>query len=416
MILVVLRELSVSEFNFFINNYPHTSIYQTEQYANAMEKQKFTSIYYGLEEDKKLYGASLILIEKRQGFKYAYAPRGFLIDYTEKDLLKQFVSFIKKDLGKKGVIAIKINPAIIKEIYNPQTAGITPSDESDSIFHTLTSMGFYHLGYNNFFEAFKPRFESILDINLSVEQLFNNLEQESKNKIADADNSGLKVFQSTTFNPKYLFLDDEHNKDEINFYQDMFYSFQDKINFFYIKLDTAEHLRKVQMKYQIQSDISNEANARVFETRGSDNTNEINTKLQEESKLNDIKNELVYATNLLRDIPQGIIVGSCITIKHKNTVYLLIDKYDQQYERLNAKYLLIWKLIEKYTNEGFTKFNLGGITNFSLEDNPYKELNDFKLSFGSMGYEYLGDFELITNKPLYVMYQNSSPFRNMLKK
>jgi lipid II:glycine glycyltransferase (peptidoglycan interpeptide bridge formation enzyme) len=413
---VNLRELSVSEFNFFVSNYPKYSIYQTEQYANAMEKQKYTSIYYGLEEDKKLYGATLVLIEKRHGFKYAYAPRGFLLDYTDKDMLKQFTNLIKKDLGKKGVIAIKINPAVIKETYNPQTASITSSNESETIFHSLTSIGFYHLGYNNFFEALKPRFEAILDTNIAVEQLFNNIEQETKEKISDADTSGLQVFQSTTFNPSYLFLNENQNKDEINFYQEMFYSFQDNLNFFYIKLDTAEHLKKIQMKYQIQADISNEANAKVFETRGSDNTNEINNKLQEESKLNDIKNELVYATNLLRDFPQGIIVGACITIKQKDTVYLLVDNYDPNYERLNAKYLLIWKLIEKYTNEGLTKFNLGGITNFSLEDNPYKELNDFKLSFGSIGYEYLGDFELITNKPLYVMYQNSSPFRNMLKK
>ena len=410
---MILRELSASQFNTFINNYPNDSIYQTEQYANAMDKSKFTSIYYGLEENNKLYGATLVLIEKRYGFKYAYAPRGFLIDYTNEELLKQFTNLIKKELGKKGVIAIKINPNIVKETYDPTTGNVSTNEDAETIFNNLKALGFYHLGYNNFFEALKPRFEAILKLDKPLDQLFNNLDDDNKMKVISSDSSGLQIFKSTTFNPDYLFLE---SKEEADFYQEMFYSYQDKLDYYYIKIDTTEHLKRVQLKYQKQSEISSQANANVFATRGTDNTNEINIKLQEENKLNDIKNELVYATNLLRDIPQGIVVGSCMTIKHKDKVYLLIDRYNNNYSSLNMNYLLIWRLIEQYINAGYREFNLGGITNFSLEDNPYKELNDFKLGFGSVGYEYLGDFELITNKPLYVMYQNSSPFRNILKK
>ena len=204
---MVLRELNASQFNAFINNYPNDSIYQTEQYGNALIKQKYNSSYYGLEENGKLYGASLILIEKRQGFKYAYAPRGFLIDYTNFDLLKTFTSLIKKELGKKGVIAIKINPSIIKETYDTSTDNISSNDQADTIFTNLTNLGYYHLGYNNFFEAFKPRFEAIVNLNKPVEQLFNNLDNENKEKVINSDNSGLLIFKSNNFNPDYLFLD-----------------------------------------------------------------------------------------------------------------------------------------------------------------------------------------------------------------
>ena len=411
-----LRELTKEQFSLFVKNYPSSTIYQTTEYAEAMSKQNFSYVYYGMEEENKLYAASLVLIEKNHGFKYAYSPRGFLIDYTNKDLLKTFTNLLKKDLGKKGVIAIKINPIVINNIYDSKTANVSSNNESDLIMNNLKELGYYHLGFNNFFEALKPRFEAIIDTTIPVNQLFSNLDQNNKDKVQEADYDGLQIFKSNNFNPSYLFLEKEQYDQEIKFYQDMFYAFQNKLEFFYIKLDTKEYLKKVQMKYQFQSQISSEANAKVFETRGSDNTNEINIKLQEESKLNEIKNELVYATNLLRDIPQGIIIGSCITIKDKDSVYLLVDSYDKQYDKLNSKYLLSWKLLEKYTNEGFKSFNLGGITNFSLNENPYKELNDFKLGFDAKGYEYIGDYELITNKPLYVMYQNGAPFRNMLKK
>ena len=83
-----------------------------------------------------------------------------------------------------------------------------------------------------------------------------------------------------------------------------------------------------------------------------------------------------------------------------------MDGYDTNFKRLNAKHLLIWKIIQKYSELGYEKFNFGGITNPKLKDNKYSGLNEFKLSFNTNIYEYIGDFELITNKPLYFIHKN----------
>ena len=93
-----------------------------------------------------------------------------------------------------------------------------------------------------------------------------------------------------------------------------------------------------------------------------------------------------------------------------------MDGFDPNYKHFNAKHLLLWKLIEKFSQEGFKRFNLGGVTNPLLEKNPYKGLNNFKKNFGADIYEYVGDLELITNKTLYFMYRNAAPIRNMLKR
>ena len=82
----------------------------------------------------------------------------------------------------------------------------------------------------------------------------------------------------------------------------------------------------------------------------------------------------------------------------------------------NSKHLLLWKLIEYYSNLGIKKFHLGGVSNIHAENNPYFGLNKFKMSFHSMVYEYMGDLELITNSSLYFMYQNTIPLKNIMKK
>ena len=85
----------------------------------------------------------------------------------------------------------------------------------------------------------------------------------------------------------------------------------------------------------------------------------------------------------------------------------MIDAHDKNYTSFNAKHLMIWKLIEKYSKEGYRFFNLGGITWKVDSNNKYYGLNNYKLGFGSNVYEYIGDLEFITNKPLYLMYRNT---------
>ena len=48
-----------------------------------MISQGFKVLYIGLMENNNIIGASMLLIERKKNFKYAYAPRGFLIDYND---------------------------------------------------------------------------------------------------------------------------------------------------------------------------------------------------------------------------------------------------------------------------------------------------------------------------------------------
>ena len=163
-------------------------------------------------------------------------------------------------------------------------------------------------------------------------------------------------------------------------------------------------------------EICNEANDMVFKNVSKNNTKLVNKKLYEESKLYKIKEELVYATKLLRDYPMGIVTSSVLIIKNKSEIYMIMDGYDKKYKKLNSKQLLIWKLIEKFALEGYKTFNLGGIGNYNLKDNKYVGLTEFKLNFGSVVYEYMGDLDFIINKPLHLMYKQSNAVMNLLKK
>lgn len=411
---MILKELTNEEFMMFTNN-NYISIYQSSEYAETMKSQKFNYIYFGIIDNNKIYGASLILIKKEHGFKYAYAPRGFIIDYNNIELVNTFTNLLKKELKKKGIVGLRINPPILKSIY--QNKKLINNNNYDNIFNNLTSIGYKHLGYNNYFEGLKPRYEAVIPLNKNIQVLFNNMDKSFKTKVRSADKNGIKIYKGEKKDLELLFTQTKNKYPrDIKYFENMYDCFKNRIDIYYAKLDTNDYVRNVQYRYQLQISICNKANEEVFKNVKKNNSKSINKKLYEENKLNIIKEELVSATKLLKDNPNGIILASVLIIKNKTEVYMIMDGYDKTYKKMNAKHLLIWKLIEQFAKNGYKTFNLGGISNYNIQNNKYAGLNNFKLNFGSNIYEYIGDLELVINKPLHLMYKQNKAVMSILKK
>lgn len=413
---MILKQLTSEEFNIFTKN-NDISVYQSSNYALTMNKQGFDFIYYGIIDNNKIYAASLILIKKDHGFKYAYVPRGFIIDYNNRELLKEFTVLLKKELKKKGVVGLRLNPPVVKSIYDNKQ--LINNYNYNNIFDNLKQLGFNHLGYNNYFEGLKPRYEARILLSKNIQKLFNNIDKSYRTKIRSADLNGIKIFKGDENNLESLFVQTKNKYPrDLKYFQDMYsyFSINNQIEIYYSKLDTNDYVRNIQYKYQRQTLRCNQANANVFKNVMKNNTKSINKKLYEEKKLNLVKGELIYATKLLKEHPEGIITSSVLILKNKTEVYMIMDGYDKTYKKLNSKHLLIWKLIEKFAQDGYKTFNLGGIGNYNIKDSKYFGLTNFKLNFGATAYEYIGDLELVINKPLHLVYKQSSVVMNLLKK
>ena len=412
------KELTNQEFINFITNCPLKSIYQTPEYGFIMHNQNFDSIFLGLIKDNIVKAASLILIKKEEGFKYAYAPRGFILNYEDFDLLKEFSIKIKDYLGKKGIMGIKINPLIIKAIYDFDKQIVDKNPKYTMIFESLKQNNYYHLGYNNFFEALKPRFEAIIDLTPSINDLFKNIKKEYRTKIRSAIRNGIKVYKGNheQLQNLYNFTKTKYSRD-LKYFQDCygFFSKRNMIELYYTKLDTKLYLEIVQKKLNYYEQQSNFLNNLIMKNNKKNNKKIINKKINFDRSLNQYKNEIIYATNLLREFPDGIITSCLLLIKQENEITILIDGHDEKFNKFNSKHLLIWQLIDMYKKLGYKKFNLGGISNIIVDDKKYVGLSEFKLGFGAKMYEYAGDFELVTNKRNYNLYRNYVPLKNLIK-
>lgn len=414
-----IKELTSEEFNTFTDNFMYSSIYQTSEYGFIMNNQNYDSMFLGLIDDNKIVAGTLLLIEKINMFKYAYAPKGFLIDYNNEYIVEEFTNKIKDFLSKKKIIAVKINPMLVKSSYDYSTNTTNNNPNFDRQLDFLKQLGYFHLGFNNLFESFKPRFDAIIDLNKPITTLFGNMNKNFKNKVKGADKNGVRIIKTNEFDLDYLYNQIKHKypRDK-KYFEDVlkYFNKRNMIDYYYAKLDTNQYLINVQKRYQKQSEICVLLNNKLFNNIGKNNNKLINKKIYEENKLNELKNELVYATKLLKEEPNGIVIATMLIIKYNEEVYIFMDGYNKDFKKINAKHLMTWKLIEKYSKEKYKRFNLGGMTNPNINNEKYKGLNEFKLSFNARCVEYAGDLELITNQALYALYRNSKPIRYILTK
>ncbi|MBQ4634274.1 MAG: peptidoglycan bridge formation glycyltransferase FemA/FemB family protein [Bacilli bacterium] len=406
---MILKEITNEEFTKFALEFPTKSIFQTTGYAFTMNKQHFDSVFLGLVDDSNsIRAASLILIANIKGFKYAYAPRGFLIDYTNKELLKDFTFQIKKFLSRNDIIAIKINPIVIKNIYDKKGNLIATNNNDDIILENLKALGYEHKGFNNYFEAFKPRFEAIIDLKPDLNELFMSCKKALRTKVRRAELNGITIHRGDDRNIKYLYeqLKSTYPRD-LKYFQDSyeFYSRNNLIDFYYAKIETPTFLAQSQELYQKQEQLVSELSNTVILEAKNDSSKTLSMKLEADNLLASYKDQLIKATKLLKEHPEGIITACALVIKNGDEAVLLIDSRDKNYSSFNSKHILLWKIICKYASEGYKKFNLGAVSNIKLKPNKYQGLNDFKCNFNPKIYEYLGDFELVAIKSLYLMYQ-----------
>ncbi len=160
------------EFDSFVKSSPSTSFMQTTSWSKV--KKAWEHDFVGMYNKDKLVCAAMIL--KRNlflGKKLFYIPRGFVIDYKNRNLLQEFVTCLKSYAKKNGSIDIKIDPFIcfsednIQNIKKNKGIEIRKSftKDTEEIVNNLKDVGFVHSGYKKEVNAYiQPRYTMAISL------------------------------------------------------------------------------------------------------------------------------------------------------------------------------------------------------------------------------------------------------------
>lgn len=402
--------LTKEEFDEFAYKHKYSTYYQTSSYAETSRYDGLETFYIGFVSNQKLVGVTLFLHKKIYlYYKYAYAPRGFLIDYTDQKLVKNITRGLIDLLKKQHYAFIKIDPPVICSERNNKGNIIYFSNTVNDILATLRNNGYIHQGFNKYFENYKPRLNAFLNLQDDIKKIYSKIEKQTQDKIVKSQEAGLEIVYDPSGNidELYKFVSSKNIKRGKKYYQGLYNNFSknNAMDIFFVNVNTDRYIQNMKKLYDEELSVNEDLASRVqdYNIIGLEKQEIINQKIESDKNLNYYKNQLVDATNLSKNNPNFITIGAAFTIKHNNGVELIIDNYQDEYLRFNPRYVLIWELAKKYKNEGFKYFNLNAVVgDFSHEDlGKYNTLNDAKLSFNSSVIEYIGEFDLVINERIY---------------
>ena len=402
--------LDEKAFDKFASTHKYRNYYQTSAYGRTKKSNGSNIHYIGIIDDyNNILGVSLILYkEVFMNYKIAYAPRGFLIDYTNVNNLTEFTNRLKKLLGKQGYMLIKIDPFIPINIRNNKGKIININNESNIILANLKAAGYEYLGANLFFENQKPRFEAIVTLNHDIKEIYQSFDKKVRQKIKKAIRNGIEIYKGNIeeINLFYELIKKKYNK-PINYYTDLYNNFTNNIDLYFAKLNTETFVITSRMQYEKEIEINNELAIKIQTTTNNNSKKKlINEKMESDKLVNTYKKNLVWATKLLKENPNGLIVGTALNLCYDNVCYLIIEGFNQDFKSLNPNYLIKWKMINDYKNRNFKYIDLNAVSGEFTKITKYTGLNEMKLGFNSLVTEYIGEFDLVISPLPYNLYKN----------
>lgn len=416
----MIEKLTKEEFNQFSKNSSQGTFFESSYWGDLKSFTGWTNHLVGIKKDGSVVGATLLLGKKIPLLnKYIYyAPRGFLIDYHNYELLKEFVDGIYKYVRKNKGIFIKINPYLE---YRKRDIDGNPIDNetNQKVIDDLENLGFKHNGFTiTYGKDLEPRWVSVLDLkNKTEEEILSNMRPTTRWAINNSYKHGLKLVEIDNSRMDEFKKLMEHTGERrgfidrpLSYYEKMYDSFKGNIKVMLVELDIEEYLSNLKNQKK-------ELQLKQVEIKSKNQTTRTERALKEYQKqIDSLQNRMEVLSVILEEKSKIIVVAGGLFMTFGKQVVSLFGASYKEYMKFHGQYFLNFKMIKYALNNGYDKYNFYGITGEFNEDSEMFGLFDFKRGFNSEVVELIGEFTMITNKFYNGLYEKMFKIYKKLKK
>lgn len=423
-----LERISEDEFEEYAKTNSEITFYQTKYWANLKKKNNWRPHYVGLKKENQILAASLILSKEVPFIKknMFYAPRGFLIDYKDKDLLKEFTNQIKDYAKKENAIFIKIDPYVEYKERDNNGDIIEGGIDNSITVENLKELGYKHFGFNLMQDTLQPRWMHVIETeNKSLEEVEKDMESKTRQILRKNERSGIKT-REITKEEIPIFKDImQHTSDRrefidrpLSYYENMWDALHDagilkiliaEIDFVEFEKNTQEELEKNKqdLKSRIYKKEHNilKMNEKKYEQHNKQNEKEIDRL---EKQLENIK-------GYKEQYGDKKILGGILFLIYQNEVLSLLGGTLDDVMKFQSAYTVHFAGIKYAVEHHYKRYNFYGITGDFRKENPLYGLYLFKKSFGGHVVELIGEFDYVISPFWFHTYNIAFKLYHTLK-
>lgn len=417
-----IDKLEKKEYEEFVKKHEKSHFLQSYAWGQFSKEAKGLIPYYvGLKDENNKLVATALLLKKKLplGYSYFYSPRGFVVDFNNFELLNSFTSEIIKFTKKHKSIFLKIDPDIIWSQKDCNDLEVKTDNNAKEIFDNLKKIGFKHLGFTQEFETMQPRYTFRIDMTKSIEEIENNFSKTTKQRIKKAESihTDVKIGNSIDieeFNKLMTITENRKNfvSHDLDYYKKL-YEIYNKDNKFLIFLGSVD------LK-QIINQYSNEIKSYEEELKKLPNENlsksqntkkrDLNDKIMKHKKLLDeyTKYQKEYGNKITLNAHAIIIYNDKAWVLYAGNHNILTSTY--------SNYKTYYEHIKYCHDNGIKMYDQFGSVAPTCKYKSRLGLYEFKKKFGGNFVEFIGEFDLITNKIMYLVFTKLVPlYRNIIR-
>lgn len=384
------------------------------------KERKVKAHYIGYEDEKKHLVAVALLLERNLmlGYTYFYSPRGFIINYQNKDLLKNFTKDLKVFAKKRKALFVKIDPDIKLHTLDIEGNILADKENNEELVSYLKELGYKHLGFNKNFENNQPRYTFRLSLQPSIEEITKNFHPTTRKIINKGNPYNLTLIKNDPkmigafFETMSQTADRENIVNHTYQYYKSYYETLNKENMSDLYVVTVD-VTKLKKTYQAKIKEIEKNIEKMSDEKYKASEKNANKKQEFINQLMKAKKEY----ELIEPINEKTLTLSAIlTAKYRNKVWTLHGGNNTLLRELNANYFIYYEIIKDAKKENYDVIDFFGTTGDPVKENPVYGIHLFKKRLGGEYTEFIGEFDLIINKPIYYLYKTLVPIRYKLQK
>lgn len=409
-----LVELTNKEFDKYAWNHPEGSFYQISDWGELKKKNGWVPHFLGLKDGKKLVAATLLLSKKTPIKKdMFYAPRGFLIDYKNFDLLKEFTTKIKKYAKEKNAIFIKIDPYISYQQRDLDGNIVENGENNKDAFANLIKLGYKHFGFNIMQDTLQPRWMFVTDTkDTTVEDIMKNMDPKTRQILHRNERLGIYTREIGYDEiPKFKEIM-EHTGERrefidrpLSYYQEMFTTMKDKIKILLAELNIKELVKNIEEEINnLRKDFNDRKYKHDNKIINMNENKYIAKQNSVEKEIEKLNTDLEHYKELSKD-GDILTLGGILFLLSGNEVLSLVGGSFDKYMEFKSAYTVHFAGLKYAIENNYNRYNFYGIVGDFNPKNELAGLYTFKRSYGGYVVELIGEFDLVINKPMYRLYK-----------
>ena len=413
-----LIEINAEQFKKIADKSEQVSFHQTKEWANLKKTNGWKSYFVSLEENKKSKACALLLAKQLPIIKKVmfYSPRGFLIDYNDQKLLKEFTKEIKKFASEKNGIFIKIDPYIEYQERDNNGEIVKDGYNNKKAHKNLISLGYKHFGFNLMQDTLQPRWIHVIETkNKTIDEINSLMDPKTRQILRKNERCGITT-REIKRDELYIFkeiMQKTSNRREFidrpfSYYESMWDNLHDsgilkilvgEIDFNIYEKNTKEELDEHQkaLDDRIYKHDNNllKMNEKKYKS---------SNKLDEEA-IKRLKNDLEKIKEYKKEYGDKKILGGILFLIYGNEVLSLLGGTLDNVMKFKSAYNIHYAGVKYAVENKYDRYNFYGITGIFNESNPLYGLYLFKKGFGGHVVELLGEYDLVISKFWYTSYK-----------